>query len=86
MCELFVCMGVAGSAVVGDSGRSVGCVCWLFVCMGVAGSAVVVTGGEVWLWVCACGCVGGGGGDEWMNMVVCLLALYYTPLYICFIV
>ena len=84
MCELFVCMGVAGSAVVGDSGRSVGCVCWLFVCMGVAGSAVVVTGGEVWLWVCACGCV--GGGDEWMNMVVCLSALYYTPLYICFIV
>ena len=85
MCELFVCMGVAGSAVVGDSGRSVDCVCWLFVCMGVAGSAVVVTGGEVWLWVCASGWVW-GGGDEWMNMGVCLLALYYTPLYICFIV
>ena len=35
-------------------------VCVGCLCMGVAGSVVVVTGGEVWLWVCACGCVGGG--------------------------
>ena len=27
-----------------------------------------------------------GGGDECMNMFVSLLALYYTPLYICVIV
>ena len=81
VCWLFVCMGVAGSAVVCDSGRSDGCACWLYVCMGVAGSAVPVIGGEVWLCVCVC-----GGGDECMNMFVSLLALYYTPLYICFIV
>ena len=62
MCELVVCMGAAGSAVVGGGGGGLGGVRRLFVCMGVAGSAVVVTGGEVWLWVCACGCVGGRGG------------------------
>ena len=55
VCWLFVCMGVAGSAVVCDSGRSDGCACWLYVCMGVAGSAVPVIGGEVWLCVCVCG-------------------------------
>ena len=75
MCELFVCMGVAGSAVVGDSGRCVGCVCWLFVYGCGWFGCCCDRGRSVAVGVCVRVCWGGGGG-EGMKMVVCLLGVY----------